>query len=95
MLDIKDPMAIAVGYMSHCCFTIGGLSDSSLRHSMKSQNGRTFVVHHKGNFVTQSWVWRNGDVVCFDSVEAGSSRHNAYDDELSLVDVYKKAASEY
>ena len=94
ILDYNDPFAVAVGYLSHCCFVVDGISHTALEHSMLSQNGRTFVVYYKNKFLTQSWVWRNGDVVCFDSVEAGSSVHGSYDDRFNLVDVYKRAASE-
>lgn len=94
VLDLDDPLAIAVGYLSHCCFVVRGISYSALKHSMQSRNGRTFVVYYKGQFLTQSWVWRNGDVICFDSVEAGSPYHGMYKDDIKLVDVYKRAASE-
>lgn len=94
ILDLDDPMAIAVGYLSHCCFKVGGISYSSLKHSMQSRNGRTFVVYYKGSFLTQSWVWRNGDVICFDSVESGSPCHEMYEDDIQLVNVYKKAANQ-
>ncbi len=94
ILDLNDPMAVAVGYLSHCCFVVDGISHLSLKHSMQSKNGRTFVVYYKGQFLTQSWVWRNGDVICFDSVEAGSPIHGMYKDDIKLVDVYKKAAND-
>lgn len=94
ILDLSDPMAVAVGYLSHCCFVVRGISYSALKHSMQSKNGRTFVVYYKGQFLTQSWVWRNGDVICFDSVEAGSPCHGMYKDTIKLVDVYKRAASQ-
>ena len=94
VLDLGDPMAVAVGYLSHCCFVIRGISYSALKHSMQSKNGRTFVVYYKGQFLTQSWIWRNGDVICFDSVEAGNPYHGMYQDDIKLVDVYKTAARE-
>ena len=94
ILDLDDPMAVAVGYLSHCCFKVGGISYSALKHSMQSRNGRTFVVYYKGQFLTQSWVWRNGDVICFDSVESGSPCHGMKKDDIELVNVYKKAARE-
>lgn len=94
VLDLNDPMAVAVGYLSHCCFVVRGISYSALKHSMQSKNGRTFVVYYKGQFLTQSWIWRNGDVICFDSVEAGSPYHGMYRDDIKLVDVYKRAAQE-
>lgn len=94
VLDLGDSMAVAVGYLSHCCFVIRGISYSALKHSMQSKNGRTFVVYYKGQFLTQSWIWRNGDVICFDSVEAGNPYHGMYQDDIKLVDVYKIAARE-
>ena len=94
VLDFGDSMAVAVGYLSHCCFVIRGISYSALKHSMQSKNGRTFVVYYKGQFLTQSWIWRNGDVICFDSVEAGNPYHGMYQDDIKLVDVYKIAARE-
>ena len=94
VLELGDPMAVAVGYLSHCCFVIRGISYSALKHSMQSKNGRTFVVYYKGQFLTQSWIWRNGDVICFDSVEAGNPYHGMYQNDIKLVDVYKTAARE-
>lgn len=94
VLDLDDPIAVAVGNLSHCCFVIRGISHSALEHSMKSKNGRTFVVYYKGQFFAQSWIWRNGDVICFDSVEAGSPIHGMYKDNIRLVDVYKCVAQE-
>lgn len=94
ILDLDDPLAVAVGNLSHCCFVIGGISYASLKHSMQSVNGRTFVVYYKDKFLTQSWVWRNGDVICFDSVEAGCPIHGLLSGNIKLVDVYKKAAEE-
>ena len=94
ILDLNDPMAIDVGYLTHCCFVVKGLSYSALKHSMQSRNGRTFVVYYKGRFLAQSWVWRNGDVICFDSVEANRSWGEIYKDDIKLVDVYKKAANQ-
>lgn len=92
ILDYKDSFAIAVGYLSSCCFTVEGISHTALEHAMQSINGRIFVVYYKGNFLAQSWMWRNGDVVCFDSVEAGGTRHYSFDDDLNVVDVYQKVA---
>lgn len=92
ILDLDNPLAVAVGNLSHCCFVVRGISYSALKHSMQSRNGRTFVVYYDDNFLTQSWVWRNGDVVCFDSVEAGSPIHGVYKDDIKLVDVYQEVA---
>ena len=94
ILNLDDPLAVAVGYLSHCCFKVKGISYSALKHSMQSKNGRTFIVYYQDKFLTQSWVWRNGDVICFDSVEAGNPQHGMQKDDIKLVDVYKRAANE-
>ena len=94
ILDLNDPFALAVGYLSHCCFVVNGVSDSALKHSMSSENGRTFIVKYKDKFLAQSWIWRNGEIVCFDSVEAGGYTHGIFKDDLRILDVYKKAAKE-
>ena len=94
ILDLDDPFALAVGYLLHNCFIVGGISRTALAHSMETENGRSFVVYHNGNFLANSWMWRNGDIVCFDSVEAGGFAHGVYRDNIKLIDVYKKVAEE-
>lgn len=89
MLDLDDPLALAVGYITRCCFLINGLSRESLYHSISNKNGRTFVVRKDGEFIAQSWVWRNGNVLCFDNVEARGNY--SYD---KLLEVYQKASQE-
>jgi len=89
MLDLDDPLALAVGYITRCCFLIDGESKESLYHSISSENGRTFVVRKDGELVAQSWVWRNGNALCFDNVE---TRGNYSQD--TLLEVYQKASEE-
>ncbi len=89
MLDLDNPLALAVGYITRCCFLIDGLSRESLYHSISNKNGRTFVVRKDGELIAQSWVWRNGNVLCFDNVEARGNY--SYD---TLLDVYQKASRE-
>ncbi len=89
ILDLDDPTALAVGYITRCCFLINGLSRQSLYHSISSKNGRTFVVKKNGELIAQSWIWRNGNVLCFDNVETRGNY--SYD---TLLEVYKKASNE-
>jgi hypothetical protein len=89
MLDLDDPLALAVGYITRCCFLINGLSRESLYHSISSKNGRTFVVRKDGELIAQSWVWRNGNILCFDNVEARGNY--SYD---TLLEIYQKASEE-
>lgn len=87
MLDLDDPLGLVVGYITRCCFLIDGMSKSSLFHSAQSKDGRIFVVRKNGELIAQSWVWRNGNLVCFDNVE---TRGN-YDYDILLA-TYQKAA---
>lgn len=89
MLDLDDPLALAVGYITRCCFLINGLSSESLYHSISNKNGRTFIVKRAGELIAQSWVWRNGNVLCFDNVET-RGKYNAD----TLLEVYKQASEE-
>ena len=87
MLDLDDPLGLAVGYITRCCFLIDGMSRTSLYHSAQSKDGRIFVVRRNGELVAQSWVWRNGNLVCFDNVETrGNYDYN------TLLETYKKAS---
>lgn len=88
MLDLDDPLALAVGYLTRCCFLINGLSKESLYHSISSKNGRTFIVRKDGELIAQSWVWRNGNVLCFDNVETRGNY--SYD---KLLEIYIKASN--
>lgn len=87
MLDLDDPLGLVVGYITRCCFLIDGASKSALFHSAQSKDGRIFVVKKDGELIAQSWVWRNGNLVCFDNVES----RGRYDWDV-LLETYKKAA---
>lgn len=70
-MRLDDPAAIFVGELTDCCQAIGNAGESCMIHSVTSQNGRVLVVKDtKGKVVSQSWIWRNRDVLCFDNVEA-------------------------
>lgn len=69
ILDINDPKQMTVGYQTHCCFTFGGASESALKDACSSESSRIFVLKENGRIVAQSWVWRNGNTMCFDNIE--------------------------
>ena len=70
MLRLEDPLALTVGTMTDCCQEIHGAGETSMLHSVLSEDGRVFVVRdEEGRIVAQSWVWRNGDTICFDNIE--------------------------
>lgn len=89
MLDLDDPLGLVVGYITRCCFLIDGASRTALFHSAQSKDGRIFIVRKNGELIAQSWVWRNGNLVCFDNVESrGSFDYNI------LLETYKKASKD-
>jgi len=61
---------LVAGHMVNCCQHAAGAARKSARHSMEDPHGCTYVVEKGGKTVALSWVWRNGNVVCFDSIEA-------------------------
>ena len=88
MLALDDPSAIFFGQMLNNCQQFGNAGESCMVHSCKSENGRVFgVFNNEGIMVAGSWVWRNGDTVCFDNVEAAN-----HPDINNILNVYEEAA---
>ena len=105
ILRLDDPLALAIGTLTDCCQEIGNVAETCVEHSMVDQNGRIFVVRdEEGNIVSQSWVWRNNNVLCFDNIEVPkkaflrATRANGYKNKEEFTDeifaIYKKAAKE-
>ena len=70
ILRLDDPLAMAIGTLTNCCQELGNVAEVCMEHSMTSNDGRVFVIRdNDGNIVAQSWVWRNGNAICFDNVE--------------------------
>jgi len=91
MLDLVDPVQMNVGDTTHCCFTFGGAAESALMHACTNQDSRIFVIKKDGEIVAQSWVWRNGNTVCFDDIEiAGVSFKSA----SKFLQAYEQASKE-
>ena len=75
VLDLDSVEQMSVGYITKCCFTFEGESSSSLDHALTSDSGRILVIRKNGKLVAQSWLWRDGNVLCFDDIETtGLSR---------------------
>ena len=51
------------------CLTPNGVAKSSLFHGAINSNGRFFEVKFGNKIMAYSWVWRAGDVICFDNIE--------------------------
>lgn len=104
MLRLDDPLAMAIGTLSDCCQELNNAAEVCMEHSMTDSNGRVFVIRdEEGNLVSQSWVWRNQNVLCFDNIEipdrafmratkvTGQNREKFSND---IYEVYKQAAKE-
>lgn len=105
ILRLDDPLALAIGTLTDCCQEIGNAAELCVEHSMVDQNGRIFIIKdEKGNIVSQSWVWRNNNVLCFDNIEipkkafTRASKEAGYPSQEEFTDdifaIYKKAAIE-
>ncbi len=103
ILRLDDPYAVAAGSLTKCCQEIGNHAENCMQHSVVSEHGRIFFVRDQdGNYEAQSWVWRNGNVLCFDNIEIPNKAFNraaalglsreAYTDEI--LEIYKQAAKE-
>lgn len=51
------------------CLTPNGVAKSSLFHGAINSNGRFFEIKFENKIMAYSWVWRAGDVICFDNIE--------------------------
>ncbi|MBQ8534821.1 MAG: hypothetical protein IJ463_03965 [Bacilli bacterium] len=87
VLRYDDFESLAVGNKTDCCFTVLGNGYSCLKHGVVSQNGRIFVVKKDGEIIAHSWLWRNGDLLCFDNIEI-SKKISCVD----FFDLYLEAA---
>ena len=99
ILRLDDPLAMAIGTLTDCCQEIGNVAESCMEHSMVDKNGRVFVIRDKeGNIVSQSWMWRNKDVICFDNIEIPNKAFervgNRKEFAREILNIYKKAAEE-
>lgn len=106
ILRIDDPLALAIGDITNCCQCLGKdqPGESSMMHSILEENGSVFVVEELDEYgepikiISQSWVWRNGNRVCFDNVEIPDpvvpelKKLGAYDE---ILDIYQEAGKAF
>ena len=89
ILKLQDFSGISIGNMTNCCFTVLGQSHSSLTHALTNKNGRILRITKDGNLIAHSWLWRNGNVLCFDNLETAKAINS-----IDFFDVYLKIADE-
>jgi len=89
ILRLDDMESIAIGNKTDCCFTVLGNGYDCLKHALTSNNGRIFTIRKDGEILAHSWIWRNGDLLCFDNIEI-SKKIKCVD----FFDVYLRVADE-
>lgn len=103
MVDLHIPEIISNGIGKYLlpnnvkassCLTPNGKAASCLRHGAMNPNGRFFKVEYYDKIVAYSWVWRAGDVICFDNIEVTEDLLKIGDYEQVLYTVYKLVAEE-
>ena len=64
------------------CLTPNGAAKNSLFHGAINSNGRFFEIKFGNKIMAYSWVWRAGDVVCFDNI--------AVTDEILKIEAWEE-----
>lgn len=99
ILRMDDPLGLVIGNLSDCCQQLGGAAETSMEHSMVSNNGRVFVIKDKNNrIIAQSWVWRNKNTICFDNIEIPDrvfKREDGTNYAKVVYNIYLQAAKEF
>lgn len=88
VLRYDDMEGLVVGNMTDCCFTVKGVSRTSLSHALTSKNGRILTVKKDGELLAHSWLWRNGNVLCLDNIEISKKIKT-----VDFLEVYEEFAS--
>ena len=86
ILKYDDMTSLAIGNMTDCCFTVLGVGYQCLRHALTSKNGRIFVIKKDNEIIAHSWIWRNGNHLCFDNIEI-SKKIN----KIDFLNIYLEA----
>ncbi len=102
MVDLHSPEILSNGigkYLlpnnvtSSSCLTPNGKASSCLKHGAINPNGRFFKVTYQDKILTYSWVWRCGEVLCFDNIEATEDLFHISDYENTIYSCYQEASS--
>lgn len=89
ILSSSNMESLTAGNITNCCFTIQGVGYACLKHAVTSQNGRLLVIKKDGHLIAHSWIWRNGNLLCFDNIEISKSM-----EYINFLNVYLQIADE-
>ena len=88
ILRYDDMTSLAVGNITDCCFTVLGAGYQCLRHALTSKNGRIFVIKKDNEIIAHSWIWRNGNHICFDNIEISKKLNR-----IDFLNIYIEASN--
>lgn len=87
-LPFDSQLGPLLGELTGCCQHLGGAGRACARHGVESPYSAFYVVRHNGKIIAQSWAWRSGNTLVFDSIES-RNQDGTHDDVLAL---YESAA---
>lgn len=74
------------------CLTPNGKAKTCLEHGSTNPNGRFFKIEKNDRIIAYSWVWRAGDILCFDNIELTEEVEHIKDYEKIIYEIYLKTA---
>lgn len=77
------------------CLTPAGKAASCLFHGAINPHGRFFKVTLNDKIVAYSWIWRAGDVLCFDNIEITDEALKIPYYENVIMNLYSKATKDF
>lgn len=97
ILRKDDPFTMLVGEVKYtdCCQVFGDNAESSMLHAC--DDGRIFccyMINDDGNkeLLAQSWMWRCGNLICFDNIEFTSLSKSKKIYDSIIYNCYKMAS---
>ena len=74
--SVDDPKALLVGAneFSECCQRLCVDGEECMKNRLTPEIGRIIeIFDNDGSQIAQSWMWRNGNDICFDSIEVDAT----------------------
>lgn len=81
MLDKADPIALYIGVYTGCCQYPGSAGETSAWYSVEACEAGVWAVSIGDTILAQSFVWRDGDKLILDNIEAIG--HQAHYDAIA------------
>lgn len=81
--------------LASSCLTPNGKASTCLEHGALNPNGRFFYIKKDGKILAYSWMWRRGNLLCFDNIEVTEDYLSLGDKKEEIIyKIYKEAAKD-